>query len=378
MNCRKCRAEIPEGSRFCNHCGAKQQIKEKAKSRGNGQGCAIKRGNTWTAVWTEGFTSLEDGRIYQRRRWKGGFKTKTAALAFAASPQENTRGKTPTLRSYWESWSKTDMAALAASKQTAYKIAWKKMSKLAETEVSALTIDDLQMCVEEKAPTYYPAKDMKTLFSHIFKRAVAEGNARTNLADFIRLPQIEEEESVPFTELEIHKLWEAYANGDHFVGYLLLMIYSGMMPGELLQMKTDMVIWESNEIRGCGLKTKKRKKTPIVFPQIIIPVLSDLIESSASKKGYLVGMNKDNFYKKYHEAVLRAGVRDLPPYSCRHTTATALALGNIAPSVIQEVMRHSKFSTTQRYIHPDTASAHAAVNSLGKGSGKKMLCKSSK
>jgi len=32
---------------------------------------------------------------------------------------------------------------------------------------------------------------------------------------------------------------------------------------------------------------------------------------------------------------------------CRHTTATALALGNIAPSVIQEVMRHTKFNTTQ-------------------------------
>ena len=57
-------------------------------------------------------------------------------------------------------------------------------------------------------------------------------------------------------------------------------------------------------------------------------------------------------------------MRKLPPYSCRHTTATALALGNIAPSVIQEVMRHTKFATTQRYIHPDTTSALAAVNQL--------------
>lgn len=44
-----------------------------------------------------------------------------------------------------------------------------------------------------------------------------------------------------------------------------------------------------------------------------------------------------------------------------------VALGNIAPSVIQEVMRHTKFSTTQRYIHPDTKSAHDAVNTLNRG-----------
>ena len=46
---------------------------------------------------------------------------------------------------------------------------------------------------------------------------------------------------------------------------------------------------------------------------------------------------------------------------------TAKRRGNIAPSIIQEVMRHTKFATTQRYIHPDTAATHAAVNTLGKG-----------
>ena len=87
------------------------------------------------------------------------------------------------------------------------------------------------------------------------------------------------------------------------------------------------------------------------------------MDQSEGRK-YVAGMNKDNFYKAYHEAVTASGVRDLPPYSCRHTTATALALGNIAPSVIQQVMRHTKFSTTQRYIHPDTEAARTAVNTL--------------
>lgn len=363
MQCRKCRADIPDGSKFCLNCGIKQEIKRNVKSRGNGQGSAIKRGNTWAAVWTEKYFVDENGGLHQKRRWKSGFKTKTAALAFAANPVTSTK-KAPTLRSYWAGWEKSDMRDLSASKQTACKIAWKKLDKLADIEMNEITITDIQDCVDEQAKTYYPAKDMKVLLSHLFKRAVAEGNARTNLADFIRLPPLEEKEGQPFSEIDLGKLWDAYGKGNRFIGYVLLMIYSGMMPGELMSAKADMIDWDKKEIIGGGKKTKKRKETPIVFPDIIAPVLFDIVENSNSCTGYILGMNKDRFYKEYYDALESAGVQRLPPYSCRHTTATALALGNIAPSVIQEVMRHSKFSTTQRYIHPDTKSAHDAVNKI--------------
>ena len=61
--------------------------------------------------------------------------------------------------------------------------------------------------------------------------------------------------------------------------------------------------------------------------------MSDLSENSKSKVGYLIGMNQDIFYKEYHAALQRAGVRDLPPYSCRHTTANHIKVyenGNIS------------------------------------------------
>ena len=367
MKCRKCKANIQDGSKFCPECGTQQETKRSRRTRGNGQGTAIKRGNTWTAIWTvETYPDSEEKKIHQVRRWKGGFKTRTAALAFAANPVEDAP-VSPTLRSYWNGWKNSDLLDLSKSKQTAFKIAWSKMESLAGKKMDELTINDLQSCVDKNATTYYPAKDMKTVLSHLYKRAVAEGHARTNLAEFIRLPSMDEKELQPFTEIELHKLWTAYGDGDRFIGFVLLMIYSGMMPGELLGFKKDMVDWEASEIRGCGLKTKKRKETPIVFPDMLAPVLAALIEKSNSRAGYVVGMNKDKFYEEYHAALQRVGVRDLPPYSCRHTTATALALGNIAPSVIQAVMRHTKFSTTQRYIHPDSASALAAVNALGKG-----------
>lgn len=364
MFCKKCKKELPEGSAFCCHCGSKQTPTSRAGRRGNGQGTAIKRGSTWTAIWTLGY-AVKDGKLQQKRKTKGGFRTKKEALAYAANPEIVVRA--PTLSEYWATYEASDYLDLSRSKQTAFDIAWKKLAGLAHREIGTLTIGELQAVVDDKAPTYYPAKDMKTVLSHLYKRAVAEGTARTNLADFIRLPALEEKEQQPFSELELRKLWDAYGSGDHICGHILLMIYTGMMPGELLKLTKDHIDWGTQQISGVGLKTKTRKENAIVFPDMLTPVLRDLCERSTSRKGYVVGMNKDKFYVEYYAALERAGTRRLPPYSCRHTTATALALGNIAPSVIQQVMRHAKFSTTQRYIHPDRDAALAAVNQMTKG-----------
>lgn len=339
------------------------------KKRGNGQGTVRKRGNTWTAIWTVGWKTLEDGTLQQVTKTKGGFATKTAALQFSANPEAD-RGKTPDLNFYWEIWSTTALLKLGNSKQTAYKIAKEKMKAILFIPVDQLTLKDVQDIIKKKAPTYYPAKDIKTLLSNLLKLAEAENKVAKNIADFIVLPDLNEKEIQPFNKQELHKMWQAYGAGDMFVGYLLLMIYTGMMPGELFTFQKDMIDWDACEIKGCGLKTKKRKETPMVFPNLIAPVLLDLCQQSKSKRGKVLCMNKDRFYDEFHTALSRIGIRDLAPYSCRHTTATALALGNIAPSVIQEVMRHTKFTTTQRYIHPDTAAALAAVNLMDKGTEK--------
>ena len=108
MICRKCKKEAPDG-KFCALCGAEQEIRIAGKNRGNGQGTAVKRGKSWAAVWTqEVYLDPESGKMKTRRRWKSGFKTKTAALAYAAAPPEKEQKPAPTLRDYWTAWEKSD------------------------------------------------------------------------------------------------------------------------------------------------------------------------------------------------------------------------------------------------------------------------------
>ena len=55
----------------------------------------------------------------------------------------------------------------------------------------------------------------------------------------------------------------------------------------------------------------------------------------------------------------------LTPYSCRHTTATALAINeNIAPQTVQKVMRWANTRMLDRYAHPETSDTLAAVNTM--------------
>lgn len=366
MNCKKCSKEIPSDSLFCPYCGIKQVRSPGRKKRGNGTGYAYRRGNTWTLRVVLGYTLDENGRTVRIERTKGGYPTKSEALRHVEELKGERTRKPPNLSELWPLYKNGPFTKLSKSKQTAYKIAWDKLSGIAHIPVSQLTIKDLTNCVSTKAPTYYPARDMKTVLAKLWDYAIAEQYVTVRLPDFIELPKLEESEPNPFSELEIHSLWRSYGNGDRMAGYILLMIYTSMMPGELMDLNKDMIDWTRCEIIGAGKKTAERKKTPLVLADIIIPVLDDLCQYSDSKIGKVLCMNKDKFYEEYYACLERSNCRRLTPYACRHTTATALALGNIAPSVIQKVMRHAKFSTTQRYIHPDTTSMHEAVNKVFK------------
>lgn len=366
MLCCKCKKEIPEGSLYCNHCGKKQQSasrKRGVKTRANGTGTVYKDGKYWRAKIVLGYYVDASGERRSTTRSKGGFKTKKEALEFLPELRNLAKEDSgTTLSDYWEFYQSKSLPQLSASKQTSYRIAWKKWSPLAHRTIQSLKIENLQSVLDDAAPTYDPAKDMKVLLSHFYKHAMANQTVMVNMTQFLQLPASKSSERIPFNKVELDAMWKDYASGNTFTGYLLLMIYSGMMPGELLTAKKEHINWDTKQIIGAGIKTDVRKETPIVLADVIIPVLRDLVDKSPGEK--LIHINKDKFYKEYYATLERIGARKLAPYSCRHTTGTDLAKSAVPPSIIQAIMRHSKITTTQRYIHIDSSAALEGVNRL--------------
>lgn len=303
-----------------------------------------------------------NGKQVQIRVTKGGFATKREAIEYLPMLRGDRQQKR-TLSEYWATWSDDDMLKLSKSKQTAYRIAYKKLGSIVYRDIDTLDVMALRKVVSSAANSYYTARDMKTLLKHLYKLAGADQAANASLPDYINLPELQETEQTPFNAEELARLWAGYDSGDMIVGYILLMIYSGMMPGELLRLRKNMIDLSGQRIVGAGIKTKERKRTDIVIGDFMIPVVGALMEYSNGDK--LLTMNKDNFYTAYYASLERCGCRKLPPYSCRHTTATALAVGqNIAPEIIRKVMRWSTARMLDRYAHATQTDALGAVNVL--------------
>ena len=373
MICAKCRRSFQDDALFCPYCGKKcgnLPKKARTKSRGNGTGTAFKRGSTWTAqVVVDRVVVADDKPLRKITRSKGGFKTRDDALRYCPilknGPEKPVLA--PTLTSYWEAYKKGPYEALSASKQQAYRTAWKKLSDIAGTRVDQLTVSDLQDLVAKQCSSYYTARDVRTLLINLFRIASAEGYVRQELPTFIQLPSLEEKERTPFSETEQQALWKLYEDKhDLRAAIPLLMIYTGMMPGEAMALKVEHIDLDKQQITGVGMKTKVRKQAPIVLMKALLPLVQDLIDN-AQPSGYIWKRVEKEWYDAYYGALEAAGCRKLTPYSCRHTTASALAITkNVAPQTVTKVMRWSSSKMLDRYAHPDQKDAQRAVNRLKK------------
>ena len=356
---------------YCNICGKKQTTAPKrhsTKTMPNGTGTVYRRGKTWMCSVVIGYAVDNDGKCRAIRPTKGGFRTKKEAMEYLPTLRNAPQKVTPALMDLWGRYKNSKKYQhLSESRKEKYEIAWKKLESIWFWKIDALTTFDLQNVVDSNAETYYPARDLKDLLSKLYQVALPDEFVTVNLAEYIELPEKNAKQQQAFTQEEIGKLWNDYSAGNWWTGYILLMIYTGMMPGELLDSRKEHIDWESKQIVGAGKKTEKRRETPIVLADFIIPVLADLCEHTSGEK--LIRINKDKFYEVYYAALERSGCRKLTPYSCRHTAASTLALESIPPSVIQKIMRHARFSSTEKYIHISIDPMLDAVNKLKKTTG---------
>jgi len=370
MTCRKCKAEIPNESAYCLKCGTSQETKKrKTRTHGNGLGTVFWDKTSWCAERTNGWEAKsEDGKLTVSRKYKKkrGFKTKREALQYLGKLIDiDTQRPISTIAQLYEAYSESAMLKLSKDKIGAYKNAYKRISPLHNKLITSIRISELNNAIV--GLSHYPAKDIRDLVSNLYKIAIVEEQVQTNRALSMVLPELtDEKETTPWETEEVKTLWLDWKSGGRIAGACLVMIYSGMMPGELFKLEEQMINWSSNTILGCGMKTKKRKEKPIVFPDFIAPVLRDLYTTTPSKINRVLGMNRDRFYDEFKLMKQRLGIREeVRPYSSRHSTSTALSLAKVPVALIVEIMRHKNYTTTLKYYNEQqTKELVDAVNQL--------------
>ena len=338
MKCRKCHAEIPDESKFCMQCGAKQDIKQKPKSRGNGQGSVYQLPNkTWVAVKTLGYERDAEGKRMRRKtRSKSGFRTKKEAVAALATLGSERPQPRATFLQVYEAWLPTHKA----SKDTinCYKSAKKYFSEIYYVNLRDITIDDLQDCIDDCPKGKRTKQNMKTLAGLLYKYAIPRNLATLNMGQYLSV-HAEAGEAKAGLPLDALQLIEKNVGKVPGADYVLAQCYLGFRPSEFLALDAKNYNRKERAFVG-GAKTEAGKDRVVTVSPKIQPIVDRLVANKLAGPVFCAEDGKAMPIRDYRElfySVLSACGIDNPvehtpegdrhmytPHSCRHTFATLM------------------------------------------------------
>ena len=364
MECRKCKRELPEDAVLCCYCGLSVIPKPRNKKRrGNGQGTVFPtKSGKWKAMVVVGRYQDENGK-WKKKTVSRVFSKKSDAIEILPS-LKNLPPETSdmTLHDLWEVYkNSTDYDALSSSQSSKMGYAWNRWTELEFRGIRTLTADDIENQISSKTTSYYPAHDMKVMLSHLYKIAIKKEIVAQNKTEYIDIPyETPKAKRECWTDDEVKLLWKDYEKHP-FTGYLLIMCYAGLRYGELSTILLENIHLDENYMVG-GIKTEAGTNREIPIHTQIKPILEKIIPSQKKK---LLEMNDDNFYDAYWEVINRAGLRHLPPHTCRHYFFSKMTANGVQGGIIAEVGGHANYLTTlKNYVRIPLKDKLNAVNSI--------------
>jgi len=142
---------------------------------------------------------------------------------------------------------------------------------------------------------------------------------------------------------------------------ILLLLYTGMRSGEVLNLKWENIQADKIVLRRTETKQKREKVIPLT--EGIKSVLESL-KDERYKNGYIIPRRRDQRITSSNstKTILNkmreiSGIEDFDFHSLRHTASTIMvsqALGKgVGLADIMKILGHSKVETTMKYLHAD-------------------------
>lgn len=339
MQCRKCRAELPDNAKYCPQCGAKQDVTRKPKARGNGTGSVYQLPNrTWKAVYVVGWSVDDNGVMRRKTRTKAGFRTKKEALAYlptlALTPAQ--QRKALTLRELYDRWEPTHKAG--GSTINCYRAAIKHFRPLWAARMEDIDIDDLQECMDECPAGKRTRENMKALCGLLYKYAVPRHLAPLNLGPYLIVggQRGDDRRALPMEAVE--RLRQGIGRIP-YADYIVAQCYLGFRPSELLTLDASNYDAQERAFVGGAKTDAGRDRTVTVSPKVQ-PIVDRLVAGKTSGPVFCAADGSAMPLKSYRAAFYAAldaiGLdnpmegtgssrrRRYTPHSCRHTFATLL------------------------------------------------------
>jgi integrase len=155
---------------------------------------------------------------------------------------------------------------------------------------------------------------------------------------------------------------------------LIIMLDSGLRNGEVVRMRLEYINWESAFYFNPSGKTPRARRQVPLSERVIALLRTIQAEQGGTTEGWVFPSKKKRFRSggircqsrsghiglsglehMFRKVARKLGLPDaLKIYCARHTFGTVAMADTRNPGLVREVMGHDDFSTTMKYLHPET------------------------
>lgn len=335
----------------------------------NGFGTVVnlgkKRRRPYGVRITSGWT--DDGK--QKFKYISYHEKKTEAILALAEFNKNPYDLDSariTFKEIYEKWSEVEYRTLSDSSVKGYKSVFKHCSGIHDKVFKELKKTHLQGVIDEiEAPS--SAELCKFLFMKLYKFGLENDIVEKDYSKFVKLPKKPAvKKKVPFTQEEIDLLWKNI-NYIKYADFTLILLYTGMRIGELLDIKKEDIHLEDRYMIG-GKKTEAGINRIIPLHKRIVPLIEKRMNESPNEWLFINKRGAKLQYSpfmKYHWSNLMQDLHaEHTPHDTRHTFISEMNRLNINTITVKRIVGHSNADVTEGYTHKYISELLEAVDKL--------------
>lgn len=328
-----------------------------------------KRRNPWMVRITTDFT--DEG--VQIRKNLGYFPTRAAAIQalseYHNNPYDIDSAKL-TLAEIYEKWFEKVADTISRSLLRQMKASYKQMLQLHNLPIKNIRLHQMQAIIDNCKNGYQSQRKIKQLFSKLYEFCIDYEILQSNPTGRLKIAAKSDETARPrerISDDEINRLWAIF--GDVSAQIALMLIYSGVRVGELLNLKKEDINLEQRFFKVRASKTSSGIRV-VPIAEKVFPFWQHFYETSPcdyvlyNKLGR--HLNYETFSKRYWKPLMEQIKADHVIHETRHTCITLLTLAEVNPTIIKNIVGHkAAMSLTERvYTHIDVQPLIDAINKI--------------